>query len=214
MTAYPLLTTQNWGVIEGCTKVSAGCKHCYAETHLGEAFNAPVVNTAAIFNPPQWRKGQVDVAECGDWLHEAMPDDHIEEIFRQIAVHPAQLFVGLTKRVERIEAVFSGRKVPDNLFVGVSVEDQETADYRVPFLVHVAGKRMVSAQPLLGPIVLPDVLVTGCIVGQEWGQEYRAMDEALVRDLQQQCRTRKIAFNYQQRMVGSERQMFPRLGRA
>ena len=209
---YSLLSSNDWGVVEGCTKVSAGCKNCYAEEYLGEAFNTVRVIQDRIDNPPQWRSGMnVAIAECGDLFHEHVPVETVARVMEIVSDHPDVSFRVLTKRIERLSELFSGAPLPENLMVGVSIEDQETADSRIPYLDTINSIRFVSAQPLLGHVTLPDVRIDWIVVGQEWCEDYRHTNEDWVRSLREQCRDRKIPMSYQQKMVNQERVVFPEL---
>lgn len=196
-----------WNVINGCSLVSEGCRHCYAarlaatrmKTHptrtglarlnaAGEAkFTGEVrFNEKVLTDPLRWRAPRgIFVCAHGDLFHEAVLDEWIDRVFAVMALAPQHVFFVLTKRPERArsylaaardrigEMVFlnalrgagvdaeqwryvASRPWPlPNVWLGTSVEDQATADARIPHLLAApAAIRFVSAEPLLGPVDL------------------------------------------------------------
>lgn len=194
-------TDKTWNPVTGCTKVSAGCKHCYAEVMAKRTFGTlypPVyigptsedeeyrprqftdVQTHAdrLTTPLSWRKPRrVFVNSMSDLFHEAVPDAFIERVFSVMGLAERHTFQVLTKRPDRMLAWFQARRFDvkgaailqteigechyampwplPNVWLGVSAEDQATADARIPLLLQTpAAVRFVSAEPLLGPIDL------------------------------------------------------------
>lgn len=172
-----------WNPMTGCSPVSRGCDNCYAErmaTRLarmgasgyaaeGDPF-APRAQWDRLGEPARWRKPRrVFVCSMGDWLHELQTPGMAQEVL-EYATHPkvraaGHVFFFLTKRPERLaEVLYDGEDaffpdesaVADNLWFGVSVEDQEAADERVPLLMRGArgNHKFVSCEPLLGPVDL------------------------------------------------------------
>ena len=131
-------THATWNPVRGCTKVSPGCKHCYAETFAerfrdvpGHPFEQgfdlrPVPEALEL--PLRWKTGRlIFVNSMSDLFHEDIPDAYIEKVFDVIARAPQHQFQVLTKRAERMRAFASTRRVPPNAWMGVSVE---SAEYR------------------------------------------------------------------------------------
>ena len=202
-------TERTWNPIRGCTKVSEGCRNCYAE-EMARRFSGPgrpfaeVITDGTwndnvmlvkkdIYQPTRWRKPSlVFVASMSDPLHKNVPDEWLSafaRVMRQSAQHEFQM---LTKRPERLVDV--PVKWSDNVWVGVSVESAKHLD-RVDHLrsAPVDGVRWISAEPLLGP--LPDMDLTGIdwvVVGGESGGRARPMDINWVRDIVKQCRQASV----------------------
>lgn len=199
-------TDETWNPVTGCTKVSAGCKHCYAET-VADRFwakqypdveietNGPggtitrsrqftdvMTHEDRLLAPVSWRKPRrVFVNSMSDLFHEDVPDVFIERVFSVMAQAERHTFQVLTKRPARMLAWFRARRfdVKDyailqtenpgecryawpwplpNVWLGVSCENQETANERIPLLLQTpAAVRFISAEPLLGPIDLTHV---------------------------------------------------------
>lgn len=206
-------TDATWNPLRGCSRVSEGCRHCYAETvaarfsgpgqpYDGLATRSPARWTGKVAlvekhlaDPLRWtRPRRIFVNSMSDLFHEAVPDEWIDQIFAVMALAPQHTFQVLTKRPERMrnycEALVTGkRKIGDairtvtldgfaarlkvaaafgvrpgsggeppyapfpNVWLGVSVEDQATADARIPLLLQTpAAVRFVSYEPALGPI--------------------------------------------------------------
>ncbi|MRR49405.1 MAG: phage Gp37/Gp68 family protein [Rhodocyclaceae bacterium] len=183
-------TDATWNPVTGCTKVSAGCKHCYAERtwarlsanpttrYHGRAFTDVQCHIDVLHQPLRWTKPRrIFVNSMSDLFHPDVPDRFIADVFGVMAACPQHTFQVLTKRPERmrnlLRAGCMGRFESDveeaaamylddwvqwplkNVWLGVSVEDQATADERIPLLLQTpAAVRWVSAEPLLGPVDL------------------------------------------------------------
>jgi protein gp37 len=172
-------TDATWNPVTGCTKISQGCKNCYAErlapkvfagqTILSEApsresrprlFTDVLCHPSRLDAPLHWKKPRrIFVNSMSDLFHEDVPDDFIFDVFSIMARAHWHTFQVLTKRPERMwqligEPVEAGEEEPPrNIWWGVSVEDQATADERIPLLLQTpAAVRFLSCEPLLGPI--------------------------------------------------------------
>lgn len=161
-----------WNPVTGCTKVSAGCTHCYAEAvtnRFSGDFSQIILHQDRLTKPLHWKKPRrIFVNSMSDLFHKDVPTSFILDCFNVIADCPQHTFLILTKRPERIkDAVLLydgaypmlGEKVLPNVWVGVSAEDQEAADRRISelFTTHPVI-RWVSLEPLLGPIDLRQAL--------------------------------------------------------
>ena len=221
-----------WNVVTGCTKVSAGCKNCYAERmakRLGGRFGYPpapdqfkvTLHPEQLKLPLRWKKPRrVFVNSMSDLFHEDVPDDFIDNVFVYMKMAHAHTFLILTKRPERMlkwftrwtvggwdtpgiikhnaETIFGENSTSSsitwprsNIWLGVSVEDQKTANERLPILAQIpAAKRFVSCEPLLGPIdFISDSYARfdWVIVGGESGPGARPMDLEWAESIVTQC---------------------------
>ena len=158
-----------WNPVTGCSKVSTGCKNCYAERmakRLAGRAGYPAENPFAVTlhpdrlnEPLRWRKPRrVFVCSMGDLFHADVPDGFIFRVWQTMAATPWHTYQVLTKRPERMAeftgvcAVMPPFALP-NVWLGVSVEDQATADERIPHLLRCpAAVRFVSYEPALGPV--------------------------------------------------------------
>lgn len=204
-------TEQTWNPVTGCTKVSPGCKHCYAETMAvrlvamgaGGYQNgfALTLQPARLEQPLARKKPTVwFVNSMSDLFHESVPEDYIDRVFAVIRATPQHTYQILTKRAERLPAYFAGRTVPDNVWLGVSVEDQQYGVPRIDQLRRVDAKiRFLSVEPLLED--LGEFNLAGIhwvIVGGESGKSARPMDPDWVRNVRAQCQATGVAFFFKQ----------------
>lgn len=201
-----------WNPVTGCTKISAGCDHCYAETfaerwrgvpghHFENGFDV-TLRPERLDQPLRWRKPKrIFANSMSDLFHEAVPDVFIAEVFSVMARANWHTFQLLTKRHGRMRSLLSRPSFRDNLahlapwplpnvWLGVSVEDQKWADIRIPALIATpAVVRFVSAEPLLGQIDFRGLCssLDWVIVGGESGPGARPMDLAWARWIVEQC---------------------------
>ena len=182
-------TDATWNPVRGCTRISEGCRNCYAErtaarfsgpgrpfdgfvriqTGIGPQWTGKVeLVEKHLADPLRWREPRrIFVNSMSDLFHEALPDEAIDRVFAVMALCPQHTFQVLTKRPERMrvwwrieeEGISVGDRVPSgkwplpNVWLGVSVEDQKTADERIPLLLQTpAAVRFVSYEPALGPV--------------------------------------------------------------
>ena len=203
-------TESTWNPLTGCTKVSPGCTRCYAERmskrlramgqpNYANGFNL-TLHPNALEIPLGWKKPQVIfVNSMSDLFHPAVPIDFIQQVFdvmRRAGWHTFQI---LTKRAERLLELDSQIDWPANVWLGVSVENQDYAD-RIDHLRQTrAGIKFLSLEPLLGP--LPRLNFKGIhwvIVGGESGPGARPMLEEWVIDIRNQCRAQHVPFFFKQ----------------
>lgn len=179
--------TDVWNPVTGCSKVSEGCRHCYAERVAGRfwgdrKFTDVRVHPERLDQPLHWKKPRrVFVNSMSDLFHPVVDDDFIEDVFRVMARTPQHTYMVLTKRPEQMRAWFEGydavRPLP-NVWLGVSVENQKAADERIPMLLGTpAAVRFVSCEPLLGPVKLVKWLP-----GYDPTQHYELIERQLVID--------------------------------
>ncbi len=204
-------TEATWNPTVGCTKISSGCKHCYAETMAIrlKAMGAPGYENGfkltmlpdRLGEPLRRKKPTIYfVNSMSDLFHKSIPDSYIEQVFDVIARSPQHTFQVLTKRAERMAAYFRSRPVPRNAWLGVTVEDRKHGVPRIDRLREVdATIRFLSIEPLLehlGEIDLSDI--HWVIVGGESGPKARPMKVEWVDSVRQQCEEVDVAFFFKQ----------------
>ena len=205
-------TEATWNPVTGCSKVSPGCAHCYAET-MSLRFgwsrgpwtpaNAEAnirLHADRLEQPLGWRRPRVIfVNSMSDLFHELVPVDFIERVFAVMAAADRHVFQILTKRHERLADLAPALEWPSNVWMGVSIENRrwvERADYlrRVP-----ASIRFVSAEPLLGPLDGLDLTgIQWLIAGGESGPRHRPVRAEWLRDLRDRCDAEGVAFFFKQ----------------
>lgn len=204
-------TERTWNPTVGCTKVSPGCKNCYAE---GMAARLQAMKTPGYehgfeltmlpqrLQDPLKRKTSTTyfVNSMSDLFHEDVPFAYIDKVFEVIAQADQHTFQILTKRAARMAEYFQGKIAPPNAWLGVSVEDRK---YGVPRIDHLrtvnATIRFLSVEPLLedvGELDLTDM--HWVIVGGESGPKARPMKPEWVDTIREQCETAGVAFFFKQ----------------
>lgn len=203
-------TEMSWNPMTGCTKISPGCRNCYAErmalrlhamgqSRYRNGFSV-TLQPDLLTQPDRWISARtIFVNSMSDLFHQKVPLDYIEKVFSTIKRNPHHTFQVLTKRSSRLAKVAKNLSWPHNLWIGVSVEN---SDYlgRVDDLRTVpASVLFLSCEPLLGP--LDNLNLDGIdwvIVGGESGPKARAMEKAWVKDIQAQCLDQDAPFFFKQ----------------
>lgn len=203
-------TEMTWNPVTGCTKISQGCKHCYAErmakrlTAMGSeryrnGFEV-TLHPDLISVPLKWRQPRVVfVNSMSDLFHEDVPESFIRQVFDTMVVAKQHTFQILTKRAERLAELAPRLPWPANVWMGVSVEDSRVVD-RIGFLQQVpAAVRFLSLEPLIGPLHdLPLARIHWAIVGGESGPHARPMQREWATSILRQCRDAGVAFFFKQ----------------
>jgi len=204
-------TEFTWNPASGCTKISPGCKHCYAEVMAErlQAMKAPGYENGFKLtlhpdrlNQPMQRKKPTTyfVNSMSDLFHESIPDDFLDKVFATIGQTPQHTYQILTKRPERMEEYFRTRIAPDNVWLGVSVEDKKYGLPRIDILRRINAKiRFLSIEPLLedlGQFALSGI--HWVIVGGESGAKARQMKAEWVEPIMRQCQNANVAFFFKQ----------------
>lgn len=204
-------TEQTWNPAVGCTKISAGCKNCYAETMAKrlKAMGTPGYENGfalrilpeRLDDPVKRKKPTVYfVNSMSDLFHEKIPDAYVEQVFDVIARTPHHTYQILTKRGARMARFFKTRVVPENAWLGVSVENRKHGVPRIDHLRRVPAKiRFLSVEPLLedvGKLNLTDI--HWVIVGGESGPKARPMKEEWADSIRAQCEEQQVAFFFKQ----------------
>lgn len=203
-------TQATWNPVTGCSKVSAGCKNCYAErlaARLQGMGNARYRNgfkvtlhADVIELPKRWREPRlIFVNSMSDLFHEQVPMEFIQRVFATMRDCPQHTFQILTKRSARLRTLAKNLEWPGNVWMGVSVEDERVV-HRVADLQCVpAIVRFLSCEPLIGP--LDNLSLAGIhwvIVGGESGPGARPMKIEWIRSIFRQCRKCKVPFFFKQ----------------
>ncbi|MBV8202547.1 MAG: phage Gp37/Gp68 family protein [Acidobacteria bacterium] len=203
-------TDSTWNPVRGCTKVSPGCKHCYAQTFAErwrgipghpyeQGFDLRLV-PEKLEEPLRWKSPRrVFVNSMSDLFHEAVPEDYIRRVFEVMGAAHWHTFQVLTKRAERLAALAPHLPWPENVWQGVSVESERYLP-RIASLQRVdAAVRFLSLAPLLEP--LPRLHLDGIswvIVGGESGLQHRLIEVEWVRAIRDQCVRKGVAFFFKQ----------------
>jgi protein gp37 len=203
-------TESTWNPITGCTRISPGCKHCYAERMAArlKAMDHPkyangfrvTIHEDVLGAPMSWRAPQmIFVNSMSDLFHKSVRDDFIQRVFRVMREASWHQFQILTKRSQRLRQIAPAIQWPDNVWMGVSLENNDYR-FRIDDLRAVGAQgRFLSLEPLLGP--LPDLDlhdIDWVIVGGESGPKARPMKEEWVLDLRNQCQSAGVPFFFKQ----------------
>lgn len=227
-------TEETWNPLAGCTKVSEGCKNCYAMRDAYRLSHAVHPKTQAAYEgltvmqsgKPQWtnwlrmlperldqplrwkRPRRIFVNSMSDLMHEGVPLSFIQEVFQVMRQAHWHQFQVLTKRSARLAEIGEELIWSPNIWMGVSVENREYA-YRIDDLRSVPARvRFVSAEPLLGP--LPRLNLSGIhwvIVGAESGPGARPMECDWAREIKNECVAQSVAFFMKQKATPDGRKI-------
>jgi protein gp37 len=203
-------TESTWNPVTGCTKVSPGCKHCYAE-RIAERLQAMgqrnyrdgfklTLQPHMLNLPLQWRKPQrIFVNSMSDLFQKEVPLSYILRVFDVMRSAYWHQFQILTKRSDNLRELDHLIDWPANVWMGVSVENKDYA-WRIDDLRHTyAQTKFLSIEPLLGPIDGLDLAgIDWVIVGGESGPKARPIQRNWVVDIHRQCRQAGVAFFFKQ----------------
>ncbi len=203
-------TDATWNPVTGCSKISPGCKHCYAE-RLALRLRAMGNRTYAngfkvtchenlIDAPATWKTSRmIFVNSMSDLFHEDIPFDFIQRVFQTMQRSPRHRFQVLTKRSERLLRLSRDLPWPQNVWMGVSVENADYL-YRIEHLRQTGAKcKFLSCEPLLGS--LADMKldhIDWVIVGGESGPKARPMSRLWVTEIRDQCLKAAVPFFFKQ----------------
>lgn len=204
-------TEETWNPATGCDKVSAGCKNCYAEVMANrlQAMGTPGYENGFSFSimpdrleQPLKRKKSTKyfVNSMSDLFHEKMPIEFLDKIMGIIDLTPQHVYQILTKREDRMFEYFQNRSVPENIWLGVTVEDKKHGVPRIDKLRNInATIKFLSVEPLLEDI--GEIDLTGIhwvIVGGESGAKARPMKPEWAMNVKKQCDKQNVAFFFKQ----------------
>ena len=203
-------TDATWNPIRGCTKISPGCKHCYAERFaerfrgvkghpFEQGFDLRIV-TEKLHAPLAWKKRQrIFVKSMSDLFHDDVSTEYIHEVFRVMNQADWHQYQILTKRAERLEELSHELPWARHIWMGVSVENKDYV-WRIDHLRRTkAHIKFLSIEPLLGP--LHNINLQGIdwvILGGESGPGARQLDADWVREVRGQCTSANVAFFFKQ----------------
>ncbi len=203
-------TESTWNPVTGCSKVSAGCKNCYAERMANRlrAMGSPryadgfavSLHHDLIGAPKLWKAPRVIfVNSMSDLFHEDVPLDFIQQVFETMKLCPQHTFQILTKRSKRLVSLAPRLEWSPNVWMGVSVEDSRVV-HRIQDLQRVpSAVRFLSLEPLIGPVgEMPLKGIDWAIVGGESGPRSRPIKIEWVREIYRQCRKEGTAFFFKQ----------------
>ena len=204
-------TERTWNPSAGCTKVSSGCKHCYAETMANRlqamgvkgyenGFKFSIV-PSRLEAPLKRQKPTIYfVNSMSDLFHKDMPIEFLDKIFEIIAKTPQHTYQILTKRADRMAKYFENKTISKNIWLGVTVENKKQGLPRIDKLRNLkASVLFLSVEPLLedlGEMNLTNI--DWVIVGGESGNQARPMDKNWALNVKKQCENEKVAFFFKQ----------------
>src|SRR5947199_3677150 len=198
-------TESTWNPVRGCTKISQGCKFCYAERMAErlEAMGQPnyrngfrlTLQPQMLELPLHWKRPQtIFVNSMSDLFHADVPLQYIQRVFGVMRRADWHRFQVLTKRAGRLAELSPCLDWPTNVWMGVSVESAEHVE-RIDFLRSTGARvKFLSLEPLLGPLPSLDLeAMDWVIVGGESGPKARRVDERWILDIRDQCRQAGVA---------------------
>lgn len=198
-----------WNPVTGCSKISEGCRNCYAERMARrlKAMGAKryqngfqvTLHPDLLDAPLKWRKPKkIFVNSMSDLFHQEVPDDFIQQVFKTMNQASHHIFQVLTKRPERVATMAGRLNWTPNIWMGTSVENMRVIE-RVDHLRQVPARvRFLSCEPLLGPLKLNLDGIHWVIVGGESGPGARPLDGEWVRGIRDQCIRKGVAFFFKQ----------------
>jgi protein gp37 len=203
-------TDKTWNPVTGCSKISAGCVNCYAEV-MARRLQAMgqdkykngfglTLHEDVLSEPVQWKKPHtIFVCSMSDLFHNDVPDEFIGKVMSIIAMTPQHRYQLLTKRAERLAEYFTNHVIPENVWLGVTIENQ-SSKIRMEHLRKLnAPVRFLSCEPLLEDLGELDLEnIDWVIVGGESGTSARQMKEEWVLSIKEQTETQGSAFFFKQ----------------
>lgn len=203
-------TESTWNPVTGCSKVSPGCAHCYAETfaerwrgidgHPYEQGFDLRLWPSRLDYPLKWKKPRIIfVNSMSDLFHEDIPDSYVAEVFDVMTRADQHIYQVLTKRPERMAELAPELPWPEHIWMGVTIENRRFVQ-RADLLRQVpAAVRFISAEPLLGPLEGLDLEdIHWLIAGGESGPRFRSVKEEWIRELRDLCQDAEVPFFFKQ----------------
>jgi protein gp37 len=205
------VTDATWNPVTGCTQISPGCDHCYAQTFAERFRGVPgnyyevgfdlTLRPGKLDLPLRWKRPRmIFVNSMSDLFHEQIPESYIRQVFEVMVQADWHTFQVLTKRPKRMAELADRLPWPRNVWAGSSVELDRYAWRANHYLRQIpAAVRFVSAEPLLGPLPSLELdHLQWVITGGETGARHRPCDPDWVRNLRDRCQEHKVAFFHKQ----------------
>lgn len=203
-------TEATWNPTTGCTKISQGCKFCYAESmhkrlqamgieKYSNGFRTVTCHPEVLDHPHKWKPSVIFVNSMSDLFHEDVPLEFIQQVFKVMNECPQHTFQVLTKRSKRLEELSPFLNWTPNIWMGVSVENEDVI-FRIDHLRRTGAMiKFLSLEPLIGPLLYLNLCyIDWVIVGGESGRTPRPMRAEWVMDLKDQCENARVAFFFKQ----------------
>lgn len=204
-------TESSWNPTIGCTKLSAGCKNCYAETmarrlramgnkNYKDGFKFKILPHRLSETINNNTPTMYFVNSMSDLFHEDIPKDYLDEILNVIETTPQHTYQVLTKRAKRMQSYFKKMAIPRNLWLGVTVEDKKSGLQRIDYLRNLEAEiKFLSCEPLLEDLGIIDLRgIDWVIVGGESGKLARPIQEEWIIKIKNQCTNSKVEFFFKQ----------------
>ena len=203
-------TDKTWNPITGCSKISDGCKNCYAEI-MSIRLNAMgvdkykngfslMLHENCLSEPLRWKKPHtIFVCSMSDIFHEKVPFDFVDKIIEIIRMTPQHNYQILTKRAKRMNEYFENKEIPKNIWLGVTV-DVSTSKSRIEYIRNLkASIKFLSCEPLLEDLGILELHnIDWVIVGGESGVRARPMKEEWILSIKEQADKQGSAFFFKQ----------------
>ena len=207
-------TDATWNPVTGCTKISAGCDHCYA-SRFSERFRGVAghpfesgfdltLRPTRLEQPLAWKRSRlIFVNSMSDLFHKGVPEEFVCRVWDTMERAHWHTFQVLTKRSslmrDFLKRRYAGRSVPRHIWYGVSIEDRSKISRLRHLQATPPGVRFLSVEPLIAPVGKVDLEgISWVIVGGESGPEARPLDLQWVREIRDQCQRREVAFFFKQ----------------
>jgi protein gp37 len=203
-------TENTWNPVTGCTKISAGCTNCYAQRmaqRLQKMGNQKykdgfkvTLHPDCLNDPLGWKKAsRIFVNSMSDLFHEDVPFEYIQKVFEVMNKTPNHIYQILTKRADTLLQYAGNLNWTDNIWQGMTVENQDNTD-RIDYLRKTPAKiKFISFEPLIGDVGRIDLLnIDWAIVGGESGWHARSMDIEWVLNIKEQCELQNTLFYFKQ----------------
>lgn len=212
-------TDHTWNPVTGCTPISAGCANCYAAKlvcrlagRFGYDSNDPfriTLHYDKLITPNKWKSPRkIFISSMGDLFHQHVPDIWIEHVLNVTALACQHTYLILTKRPERMKQYLDamvesrgGGAILNNVWFGVTAENQEMADFRLPLLIDLpVQNKFVSVEPMLTPVNLSTYInnLDWVIVGGETGLKARYMEPQWAITVMELCKKHQVPFFFKQ----------------
>jgi protein gp37 len=202
-------TEQTWNPTTGCTKISQGCKFCYAEV-MAKRLHAMgiekykngfqiTIHPEVLDVPRKWKPSIIFVNSMSDLFHEKIPLEYIQKVFNVMNECPQHQFQVLTKRSDLLAEYSKYLTWTENIWMGVSVEDERVMNRIEDLKRSLAKIKFLSLEPLIGPLSNLNLKgIDWVIVGGESGHKSRKIEKKWVMEIRDQCQEANVPFFFKQ----------------